>query len=563
LSQHQVNTVSKICSDSGVSYAVISPGSRSAPLTLAFARNPSVKCIVVPDERSAGFIALGIAQHTKKPVVLVCTSGTAGLNYGPAIAEAFYQHVPLLVLTADRPPELIDQKDGQTIRQVEMFRNHVKGSFNISDDINNGKNGLYELVQKALRVCTADEKGPVHINYPFREPFYPDVSDFKVEDYSKTEGTLPNSAESLSDHLFEIGKYCKVLVLSGQNEPTTELRNELADISNKQQIPIVGDILTNLHGNAVVIKNPELIFMSQDDELKSALQPELLITFGDSLISKNLKLYLRKFKPAAHWHIQPAGIVADTFQSLTRHIKVSQMEFFKSLNGIDAPEGFESQKRSNYLQAWKVADERAVRLRDRFLQDTEFGELRAVMTILPKVPANSILHLGNSMPVRLANLIGVTNAVIVRSNRGTSGIDGTNGTAVGNAISDSLPVTLITGDIAFFYDRNAFWHNESLANLRIIILNNGGGGIFGMIDGPTKQPELSEFFLTPHSLTAKNTAQDYGMDYIAVAESANLKKNLETFWEPSDRGKILEVFTNQEQNQYIYRKLKQALKVSR
>ena len=557
MSQVHVNTVSKICSDNGVEYVVISPGSRSAPLTLAFARNPSIKSLVVPDERSAAFIGLGIAQNTKKPVALICTSGTAGLNYGPAIAEAYYQHIPLLVLTADRPPELIDQKDGQTIRQVGMFTNHVKDSCIAPVEVEDNPQELYSMVQKAIHLCGEDEMGPVHINYPFREPFYPESANFEVEEYRSLpiQDDKTNDAD-LANLVSKMSNFSKVLILSGQNEPEPETKSILAEISKKHSIPVVGDILSNLSEEDNFILDPELILIKKDQVVREALNADLLITFGDSLISKNLKIYLRQHKPTEHWHLQSAGIVADTFQSLTGHIAIEPKEFFGVLAAADPVDGFEAQKRANYLQTWKVANEKAGRKRQEYLELVSFGELSTVGKILDAIPESSTLHMGNSMPVRLANLMGNRKPLLIRSNRGTSGIDGTNATAVGNAISGDSLVTLITGDIAFFYDRNAFWHHESLHNLRVIILNNKGGGIFGMIDGPTRQPELKEYFLTPHSLTAENTAQDYNLEYQQANDSTSLQKALGTFWDPSKNGKVLEVFTDKEENQRIYRELK-------
>jgi 2-succinyl-5-enolpyruvyl-6-hydroxy-3-cyclohexene-1-carboxylate synthase len=283
-----------------------------------------------------------------------------------------------------------------------------------------------------------------------------------------------------------------------------------------------------------------------------------LITFGKSVISKNLKLFIRKYKPSKHWHIQLSGYTADTFKSLTSIFPVSPEYFFNSLNEkLD-----QSSKKSAYYSLWKKEEEKAKeKLNVFFQQEKRFNEFSSLKKILNSLPDNSILHLSNSMPVRYANYLGISKSknIEVYCNRGTSGIDGVISTAFGAAISTDKIVTVITGDMAFFYDRNALWNNYTPDNLRIIILNNHGGGIFRIIDGPNKQAELDEYFETKQTLIAENTAKDYNLNYFLCKSEKDLEKNLGSFFIPSEKSGILEIETDSKTNAEIFHTFKKLI----
>lgn len=293
-----------------------------------------------------------------------------------------------------------------------------------------------------------------------------------------------------------------------------------------------------------------------------ALQPELLITFGSSVISKNLKLFLRKHKPKAHWHLQPHGPVADTFQTLTRVLPVEPGYFFAELNNrsIRAEEQLPSQKA--YNRQWKNREQQAVKVQADFFQEAAWGEFVAVQKCLQQLPANMQLHLANSMSVRYANFAGLSQAqqeVQVWANRGTSGIDGCTSTAVGGAIALGAPTLLITGDMAFIYDRNGLWHNFLPANLRILVLNNHGGGIFRIIDGPRRQPELEEFFETHQPFDAETTAREAGLTYMRCDTQEAFEQALPRFLSPEGGAKLLEVVTESATNAAIFKSYKEAM----
>lgn len=560
-----IHDIAEICAQLGVREAVLSPGSRCAPLTLSFTRHPSIATRIISDERSAGFIAFGMAQKLERPIITVCTSGTALLNFGPAVTEAFYQRAPIVVISADRPPEWVDQQDGQTIRQQNVFGNLVKKSYQLPDQYDHPdvRQHIHRIISEAVNESKEYPAGPVHINVPIREPFYPG-DDEKLE-YSqnlkaiKLQETEYDLQASLWSELgSEWKEFKRVLIIGGQrnNPPTEQDVQEINQLST--QIPFIGDVISNLHGFENIIRYPDIFLTDQNESYLKKLQPELLVTFGKSVISKNLKLFLRKFSPDEHWHIQPAGPVADTYQSLSKIIRVDESTFIK--NAVDWNIHTDIKQ---FRQAWIENEERAKKLAINFTENFEFGEFKAVSQVIDNLPSKASLHIANSMPVRLVNYVGLRSSnknIRVVANRGTSGIDGSNGTAVGEAIISDETIVLITGDMAFFYDRNAFWHNHDISNLKIVLLNNHAGGIFGMIEGPKNLPELSEYFETEQPLTAKNTAEDYGFQYYNCKSQSDLDGTLKHFFKNDSGPVILEIETSNELNKSIFKSFKEKIK---
>ncbi|GGK71295.1 2-succinyl-5-enolpyruvyl-6-hydroxy-3-cyclohexene-1-carboxylic-acid synthase [Rufibacter glacialis] len=544
--------IAEICARKGVQDIVLSPGSRCAPLTLAFARHPQLRVRTVPDERSAAFIGLGIAQQTGLPVVLVCTSGTAAYNYAPAVAEAFYQHIPLLVLTADRPPEWIDQLDGQTIRQSHIYGGHVKRSLDFPVGSTHTDDLWFagRLINEGLNEVAAYPPGPVHINIPLREPFYPEPGEeFAFSQDVKVIAELPSSfglAPEAWEHLKkEMQRYQRVLVVAGQNKKDEALYAQVKQFCQATGAVFVTDAISNQQVAGESINYHDVFLGAKNVSDSTALAPDLLITFHKSLISKNLKLFLRKQKQLHHWHIQPAGMVADTFQALTQIIRTTPQEFFRQMAA-----GPRLPVSPAFAQAWFNLDQKGKAVLEAFQENSPFSEFQACYHFLRSLPAQSQVHLANSMSVRYANLIGVAEkeGVEVFANRGTSGIDGSTSTAVGAALSTDTLVTLLTGDMAFLYDRNALWHNYLPQNLRILVLNNHGGGIFRMLEGPRSQPELRAYFETDQRQTAQRTAEDMGLQYHQVTDAAALTALFPTFFDLAAGPQLIEVVTDSSEN---------------
>ncbi|KAA5540147.1 2-succinyl-5-enolpyruvyl-6-hydroxy-3-cyclohexene-1-carboxylic-acid synthase [Adhaeribacter rhizoryzae] len=553
-----VFNIAEICAQWGVQQVVLSPGSRCAPLTLAFARHPKIQVRTISDERAAAFIGLGIALTTRRPVVLVCTSGTAALNYAPAVAEAFYQQVPLLVITADRPAEWIDQLDGQTIRQENIYGRHIKKSFSFPSEGEYADAIWYgqRMLSEALLETEAYPPGPVHINVPLREPFYPKPDEpIHFEKNVKVIRELPNAYELSSSQInllkFASAGYQKILVLAGQGPYEEELVQALQAFARNTGAVIVADVIANLHEIPGVCRYQDIYLAGKNTPAAQDLQPDLLITFGLSNISKNLKLFLRAYPPQAHWHLQPAGTVADPFQSLTQIIRTTPLSFFSALRGTHY------RAIRNYRHIWQQQEKQANVYLKEFLHQPVFNEFTGYFQVINNLPQNVNLHLANSMAVRYANIIGLKpqQQVVVFANRGTSGIDGCTSTAVGSALSSANLTILITGDLAFFYDRNGLWHNYLPPNLRIVLLNNQGGGIFRLIDGPRQQPELAEFFETHQALNAEQTAKDFKMAYFPCRNLPELTNQLPHFWQAGPG--ILEIFTSSPENADFFNAFKQ------
>ncbi|MBL0743743.1 2-succinyl-5-enolpyruvyl-6-hydroxy-3-cyclohexene-1-carboxylic-acid synthase [Chryseolinea lacunae] len=564
--------IAELCARKSLTHAILCPGSRCAPLTLAFARHPGIHTRTISDERSAGFIALGMAQHTKLPTVLVCTSGTAAYNFAPAIAEAYFSETPLLVFTADRPAEWIAQQDGQTIHQPGLYGQHVKKTFQLPQDYDHADSmwAINRIVNEAINLSLQVPQGPVHINAPFREPLYP----AKDETIAYSEDVRVMEAHPAGSALTEEQKrvisttwpaFNNVLIVSGQQHDDTNCVSSLNNFFSTHNVPIVGDIICNLHAIEKVVRHADLFLGQSSAAVKKTLQPDLLITIGQSVISKNLKLFLRDYAPKTHWHIQPAGVVADSFKSVTQVFHASPTSFFNFLSTLQFPDTFKQQKQNNYNKFWEVEERRALRTLDEFFPQKEIAELEVVNEVIKQLPPDANLHLANSMSVRYANFIGLTASqkdIHVFANRGTSGIDGCTSTAVGHALASARPNVLITGDLAFFYDRNAFWHNYPLPNLRVVLLNNHGGIIFKIIDGPGTVPEADEYFVTQQKLNAKKLCEEFGFEHLKLDNKRKVKNLLKDFFEPDGQTKVLELESDSTLNKALFDHLKQKINKS-
>lgn len=537
----------------GLKHIVISPGSRNAPIIISFVNNPEIQALSIVDERCAAFFALGIAQQLKQTVAIACTSGTAALNYAPAIAEAYYQKVPLLVLTADRPQDLIDQGEGQTIRQKNIYRNYIKGSFEISEELNTDDDfdTALKVINKAINLTQFPDYGPVHINLPFAEPIYDHVESYnwkaksirpgnKLFDLTETE--INSFAESWN-------KYEKKLLITGMMDPNITATNLIKKVTDDPSVVLLSETTSNLKNCATCpcIDNViSTILLDEADEFK----PELLVTFGGHVISKMVKEFIKRNKPIEHWHIDPVDYKMDTYQCLTSGIQTEPGILFGKLIGLVEPH------KSNYKKLWLERSTRSETKHSEFLKRCEYSDLKVFETILKAIPDKSQLQLGNSTPVRYVQLFKPEKDIIYFSNRGTSGIDGTVSTAAGACHASGRLTTLIVGDLGFFYDSNALMNKYLTQNLRIIIINNSGGGIFRFIAGPEDTGFLEEFFETSHNWRAEYIAKNFNIPYYYAESLQELESALLRFYNPRIDGKpaILEIITPNEKNGVILKK---------
>jgi 2-succinyl-5-enolpyruvyl-6-hydroxy-3-cyclohexene-1-carboxylate synthase len=564
----------QLCCDQGITDFIVAPGSRSAPITAALAQQPGLHCRVVLDERSAGYIALGLAQQSGRPVGLVCTSGTAAVNLAPAVVEAFYQGTPLLVLTADRPPEWIDQQDNQAIRQRGLYEPHVRASYELPVDLSHPDARWHALrtINEAIERASAPMPGPVHVNVPLREPLYPELAQpapagshaqpyqikalaFRRIDVLPAGPQLALQAWNALRQTWRMAT--RKLIVAGMHTPDETLRQALYSLSQRPDVAVIADVTANLFPDATPLHHGDAILGTRQEETLRRLQPDLVISFGGPVTSKYVKQFVRGYPPQAHWRVQPAGDAPDTYQTLTHVLPMQPGAFFGELaqRTRDLPAS------PGYAATWQRLEAVAARRIVDFLRSASFGEFQATQRIMQALPAGSRLQVGNSMPIRYANLIGHASTArlgSVNSNRGASGIDGAVSTAVGAALAGDALTTLLVGDLGFFYDRNGLWHAHVPANLRIVLLNNHGGGIFDIIDGPNRLPtDLQQtYFLTPQPLTAGRTAADHGLDYLHAADAASLEAALAMFFSPRPRAALLEIESDMAANSQVFRQFK-------
>ncbi len=544
----------------GVKNIVISPGSRNAPLTISFTKNPFFNCFSIVDERCAAFFAMGMAQHLREPVAVLCSSGSAMLNFYPAVAEAYYSDIPLIVVSADRPSYRIDIGDGQTIRQENVLEKHIGYSANLKQDVSHATKTISKYgetlledgqadvqehnekeIVKALAVAF-DEKYPVHINIPFEEPLYGRVEEPSVQIQNLEAPTAPNtSIEENWQELAEIWKTSsRKMVLVGVDHPNAIDDEVLEILANDPNTVLFTETTSNLHHQEFFESIDSIIApiekSTQRERLFKALQPELLVTFGGLIVSKKIKAFLREYKPEIHWHIDTKK-ANDTFYCLTKHIRTNPNQFFKKIVSE------EIEATSDYKAFWEDKKEEYELKRKAYLKEIPFSDFVAFERIIKNIPKGYQVHLANSSTVRYAQLFTMDQSLQVFCNRGTSGIDGSTSTAVGSSIHSKAPTLLLTGDLSFFYDSNALWNKYMRPDFRIVLINNSGGGIFRILPGKEDTEEFETFFETSHELSAKHLADMYGFEHITANDEAELEDALTGFYSASKKPKILEVAT--------------------
>jgi len=559
-------TVVTLCKTHNVKHIVISPGSRNAPLTIGFTHDDFFNCYSIVDERCAAFFALGIAQQIQAPVAVVCTSGSALLNYYPAIAEAYYSNIPLVVLSADRPKHLIDVGDGQTIKQKNVYGEHILYNANLKLDLNEGENkdaedelpifksienklerflGLQKDIQSyneseihdALTISKL-KSGPVHINTPFNEPLYETVDELSI---NPKPFKIENRVDKVDD--FEIKSLLDVwrsakrkMILVGVLQPNSIEEKWIQEIADDDSTIVFTETTSNLHHPDFFPGIDKMIAPLDADGFK-ALQPDLLLTFGGLVVSKKIKVFLRTYKPEYHVHIGLSR-ANDTFFCLDKHIKLRPNTFLNAF----LPQVTDRTK-STYKSEWLSVRQKRRELQEDYLKIIPFSDFTVFNSVLKRIPKQSQLQVGNSSAIRYAQLFHSFKSISVFCNRGTSGIDGSTSTAIGAAVVTKQQTTCITGDLSFFYDSNALWNNYIPNTFRIIVINNEGGGIFRILPGHKNTENFDRFFETKHHLTAKQLCEMHGFEYEVAKNETELEQQLVTFYKVSNQPKLLEIFT--------------------
>jgi 2-succinyl-5-enolpyruvyl-6-hydroxy-3-cyclohexene-1-carboxylate synthase len=567
-------TVVKFCEIKRINHIVISPGSRNAPLNLGFTNNDNFITYSIVDERSAAFFALGLAQQLKHPVAVVCTSGSALLNYYPAVSEAFYSDIPLVVISADRLPHRIDVGDGQTIRQPEVFEPHLEAAAYLTPDVSHASKTLLEnpsqklvahdasesdLMHKQVEIQRSNEQkldyvlnkailnsGPVHINIPLEEPLYGTTSKELIPQFISD--PKPNQTEiNLDSYVTQWNSAAKKIILVGVLPPNSITDKILETWALDPSVIVLTEKTSNLKHTSFVDAIDSLIApLEQNGESAfEEIQPDLLITLGGMVVSKKAKNFLRKFPPKQHWHINSKKAY-NTYYVLSDHVKLDPQEFFDYL--FSKPN---TPIESSFNSAVHSIYSRNLLKGLAYLKTIPFSDLLAFKIIFNSIPKKLHLQLANSSTIRYAQLFDLPKNVSVYCNRGTSGIDGSTSTAVGAAYKTELQTLLITGDLSFFYDCNALWNTYWKSNFRVIIINNQGGGIFRILPGKKDTPLYDKYYETVHNRNAKDLSKSFGLGYSSVYSGWRLKLKLKSFFKPSDRPQILEIFTPRKINDKV------------
>ncbi|QNR23760.1 2-succinyl-5-enolpyruvyl-6-hydroxy-3-cyclohexene-1-carboxylic-acid synthase [Croceimicrobium hydrocarbonivorans] len=502
---------------------VVAPGSRNAPLIYACMAE-GFETYSIPDERAAAFTALGMALEKGKPAAVICTSGSAAANFLPAVTEAYYQKVPLVVITADRPQEWIGQGAGQTIMQEGIYGKHILGEANLirepQDDLARQYN--LRISQEALLNL---HKGPVHINVPFDEPLYDEYEgpeeQFRIIRRPATERHL-NEAD-LSELVQSFEQAERPMILVGQMSPDPALEQALALLLKKRPFLLLSETLSNLN-HIPGVHSIDRMVNTLGEEEAALLQPDLLISLGGEIVSKMVKAYLRKSGDFPHWHFTEDEIFKDTFHKLTLNLDCKASWFFQQLS-----ERVQAKANPWVQKVWELEESRAQWHKD-YLKNCEYSDLKVYAELLKHLPQSTVLHSANSAGIRYAQLFDHRDDVRHYANRGTSGIDGSTSTAIGHALNTEDPVVLVSGDVAFQYDNAAFWNDRLPQNLKVIVINNQGGNIFRIIKGPDKIEDFERFQETQHQLNLSAVAKMYGIAYQEIAREEDLSTGIEAFF---------------------------------
>ena len=520
-----------------IHHVFFSPGSRSTPLILALERKKDIECIPILDERTAAFVALGKSKYIRKPTALLCTSGSAPTHWFPAVTEAHYSGIPLLLLTADRPPELQNCGAGQTIDQVNLFQKFVRG-FHQSPLPDSGKDSIKKLetlLQTAYLQCLGQNPGPIQINFPFREPFFsPNKSPCSIKtDTKPVEAPHTEYKDSIRDVSALAKGHKKVLIIAGEFAPSSPLLSLL----EKYPVPVLCDALSPLRNasfKTLILRYEQHI---RNQSLQIKLQPELIITLGPLPTSKKLRAWIEQTK-AERIIIEPRGVEVDPLGSPSHHLQLD----YHCIQKLEL-----SEPNAAWVQAWMEAEDNIEnKLHGQLESENTIHEAKIARTLSDILPDDAVLHVANSMPIRDLEWFWrqkSSNRQLF-GNRGVNGIDGTLGTALGLAHQSGKPTFLLTGELAFLHDSNALLFSDHFkGSLTVVLINNHGGGIFHHLP-ISQQPEFQKCFLTPQSCDFSKLCEAHGLNYHLIQTWQGFEKLIQV---PSPSGvRILEIPVDRE-----------------
>jgi 2-succinyl-5-enolpyruvyl-6-hydroxy-3-cyclohexene-1-carboxylate synthase len=545
--QHVGSLVAQ-CKVAGVKTIVFSPGSRNAPLVTAFNKAGNFECLVVPDERSAAFFALGIAQQTGTPVAVCCTSGSAVVNYFPAVTEAYYSKIPLLLLTADRPSIWIDKGDGQTIRQKNVFADYVRTCLHLEFNKEQDEVARQKEIFFTLKGLMLPEPLPVHINIALEEPLYGEIP--TAEGYS-----FQQISESVSRPDFEVleklwNQAASKLILTGVLADGGMLSPLVQQLCVDPSVAVLAETTSNLNVAQVVYNTDRILAALTENSDQEQYKPDVLITLGHSIISKKIKVLIRKWA-VPHVHVSLTDHNMDTFGTLVCTVRAKEEDVLRHIAGIPP-----LPTDSTFGAKWKSLEYLTEQWHNRFIETAPWSDLQAYRWLMEYTPDYVNLQMGNSAAVRYLQLMPHISTLLYNGNRGVSGIDGCVSTAAGAAhvnASAGVNTLLVCGDMSFLYDSNALWCRHLSSALRIAVVNNGGGGIFRIIDGPKQSDYLETFFQAEVPVDIQALCRAYNIHYYRCCNEQDIHRVMPDFLLPQmdDRPALIEIFTPPNENDIV------------
>lgn len=531
----------------GVKYACISPGSRSTPLTISFSRQKKIKCFVHIDERVSGFFALGLAKASNTPVAVVTTSGTATAELYPSIIEAYRQRVPLIICTADRPPEMLNTGANQTITQWNLYKNHIRWFKNVDLPVLTEKKilSIKKIALKAFKVSSNLDKGPVHLNFPFHKPLEPNTFTDEIgqelfDEVYKPHVILENKSDIIKMNAGERKLLDKVskkiignkrgLIIVGPLDYDPELISDIKSLSAKTCYPILADGISHLRFNNSKSNNNICVNYDtflRSENFKQNFKPDIIIQFGRTPTSTILDDYLSSSN-AERFIINKFGDMFDPSGKTKKAIKADLLLFCELL--IEQPgNDLKNKRKTNWLTAFQKADLLVEEIKTQLLKTPGLKyEPKIVTSLLKFIPKNSTLMIGNSLPIRDFDWFsGRTGKnIITLYNRGASGIDGITSTALGIAALYK-PVILLTGDLSFLHDLNSLIAARKLnIHLIVILINNNGGGIFNALPIASNTKVFKDFFITPHNLNIGSIVNSFGLAHHLIKNETEFENRL-------------------------------------
>lgn len=544
--KENVNILTSLLLEYGVSDAVVCPGSRNAPIVHNLSVCEAIRCRPVTDERSAAFYALGLAIATRRPTVVCVTSGSALLNVMPAVAEAAYQHVPLVVISADRPQQWIDQLDGQTIPQPDALGRFVRKAVQLPEPHNDEERWLCRrLVNEAMHLASCRQGAPVHINVPISEPLF----EFNIEQLPQLSrfnnikrAVIKDASMNMPDAFYDA---TRPMIVIGQLAHGTISHETIRSLSEKYVVmsePLSNPSYMTIHFDEairyIVSDNSSI---NDDEDDKTAYYPDYVIYVGDTLVSKPARRFLRNAKAPSCLITPDAADIHDPLMTLTDIVECDTDSINALLASLcDAPD---TDERCRFHDRWQSFLDAYAAHADAYAPEySQMATVKYFEEQLADLDIDICVHYANSSAVRLACIYAQH---YIWCNRGVNGIEGSLSTAAGFSLATHDMTVCVIGDLSFFYDQNALWNTNLRGNLRIILLNNRGGGIFRQLPGLSDSPAADDLVMASHENTAQGICTQNDIGYLSAKSMDEMQIGIVTLLtRESDRPMLLEVFTD-------------------